>query len=354
MLVDLRVSNFRCIESARLELDEQLNVFTGANGAGKTSFLESIFFLGRGRSFRSSDNRVLIGPGPGRAEISGRVGHASGSSFLGIGLAPGEVDVHIDGAGGKRVADLAACFGVQAIDAGIHDLVGGPPEPRRRLLDWGVFHVEHAYLDQWRQFRRALAQRNAALRDRGSDAVLAVWDERLAAAAEVVDSCRRQYAERLAPEFRSIGRSLLGIEPVLVYARGWNRDLPLTEALERSRDSDRQAGFTRPGPQRADLRCEIDDHAIRWRASKGQQKLLGAALVLAQLRLAARMEGSPATLVVDEPAADLDDERLKAFLIAIRETPAQICMASISTRGLELPAESRVFHVEHGKAKALL
>lgn len=354
MLLDLRVRNFRCIEAAELVLDGGLNVFTGANGAGKTSFLEAIFFLGRGRSFRASDNRVLIGPASPRAEISGRVSGKAGSAYLGVGVAPGELDVHVEGQGGLRAADLASRFGVQAIDADIHALTSGPPEPRRRLLDWGVFHVEHGYLDAWRIFRRALSQRNAALREQAPDTLLAVWEAHLAAAGTVVDEHRRRYVERLETEFRRLGTQLLGVEPGLGYSPGWNLEQSLATALEASRESDRQLGFTRLGPQRADLRCEIDAQSTRWRASKGQQKLLGAALVLAQLRVAAETEGERATLLVDEPAADLDDERLEAFLGAIMSTPAQVCIASISTRGLSLPAGTSMFHVEHGAAKALL
>lgn len=354
MLLDLRVRNFRCIEAAELVLDAHLNVFTGANGAGKTSLLEAIFFLGRGRSFRAADNRVLIGPASLRAEISGRVSGQEGNAYLGVGVSPGELDVHVDGQAGLRVAELAARFGVQAIDADIHALAGGPPEPRRRLLDWGVFHVEHGYLEAWRAFRRALAQRNAALREQAPDAVLAAWESRLATAGMVVDEQRRRYAEQLEPKFRWLGSQLLGIEPSLDYVPGWAKGQELSAALEAGRDTDRQLGFTRLGPQRADLRCEINEQSTRWRASKGQQKLLGAALVLAQLHLAAEAMGGEATLLVDEPAADLDEERLRALLAAIRNTPAQVCIASISTRSLSLPGDARVFHVEHGMPKALL
>ena len=354
MLADLRVRNFRCIESAALDLDASLNVFTGANGAGKTSFLESIFFLGRGRSFRGSDNRILIGRQGTRVEIGGHVIESTGRVYLGVGIAAGGLDIHVAGHAGCGAADLAARFGVQAIDSEISDLAEGPPEPRRRLLDWGVFHVEPGYLNAWRIFRRALAQRNAALREQATDAVLRVWEAELAAAGTVVDDQRRRHAARLASEFQAVGRRLLDAEVSLTYLSGWNQEQTLAATLEANRDSDRLAGFTRAGPQRADLRCEINAEATRWRASKGQQKLLGAALVLAQVGLVAAGENKRIALIVDEPAADLDGVRLAAFLAAIASAPAQVFMACISTAGLPFPDGGKLFHVEHGSAKALL
>ena len=53
---------------------------------------------------------------------------------------------------------------VQAIDPEVHRLVEEGPQERRRYLDWGVFHVEPRFVEQWRRYQRALKQRNAALR----------------------------------------------------------------------------------------------------------------------------------------------------------------------------------------------
>lgn len=300
------------------------------------------------------DNRILVREGETTADIGGRVNSQDASSFLGVRIAAGGLDIHVGGQAGCGPADLAAQFGVQAIDAEISGLGQGPPEFRRRLLDWGVFHVEHQFLTTWRHFRRALAQRNAALRDQATDAVLVAWEAELAAAGEAVDVARRAYLAALLPHFRNIGQPLVGAAVSLDYSSGWAEGRPLAEALESSRESDRLAGFTRVGPQRADLRFEIDAMRSRWRASKGQHKLLGASLVLAQAHLAAEQDDRKVALVVDEPAADLDGERVAAFMRAVEAAPAQVFLACINARELPLAAAGKMFHVERGSAKALL
>lgn len=353
-MLDLQVRAFRCIEAADLALDPRLTVITGRNGAGKTSLLEAAYFLGRGRSFRTADHRVLVQAGASGAQVTGRIRAPGGITPLGVGIGAGGLDIHVGGRPGAAMAELVTALPVQAIHAEIGELVQGPPETRRRLLDWGVFHVEHQFLDAWRRFRRALSQRNAILRDAGPDSLLEAWEGELAAAGETLDGQRRAYFAALLGPAVEIGSALVGHAISIRYQRGWAEGQSLQDALRDGRTGDRSAGYTRQGPQRADLQFEIEDARSRWRASKGQQKLLGAAVVLAQCHLIAARDGPGVLLLVDEPAADLDPERLGALLHMIGRTPAQVILAAITAEGLPLAGSGAMFHVEHGQAKALL
>jgi DNA replication and repair protein RecF len=313
--------------------------------------LEAIFFLGRGRSFRAADNRVLIQRGQEAAEI---VGCLRGPSRLGIRIASGGLEIHMDGRAGASTAELASSFPVEALHADIGSVIQGPPEVRRRLLDWGLFHVEHQFLPRWRDYRRALMQRNAALRTGSPDALLDAWDAKLVEAGAVLDDLRRHHVGRLTTDFRALAEGLLGVEVGLQYRAGWSADHDLATALRDARENDRALGYTRTGPHRADLQVVVADDSARWRTSKGQQKLLGAALVLALCRIGAAAAGHPLALLVDEPAADLDPARLRRLLACLLETPAQVFLAAITVDNLDLPAGKAMFHVEHGTAKALL
>lgn len=265
------------------------------------------------------------------------------------------MELRLAGQPDVTATDLATALPVQAMHAELGGLVPGPPEPRRRLLDWGVFHVKQGYLPGWRQFRRALQQRNAALREPGGGATLLdAWEAELGRLADAVDRERREYLELLRPAFERIGAELLGATVGLRYQRGWPADEPLAAVLRDQRESDRAMGYTRAGPQRADVQFELADERSRWRASKGQQKLLAAAFVLAQAESVAAARGRPVALVVDEPAADLDGTRLAALMRAIGRAPAQVFLAAISADGLALEPGANVFHVEHGRPKALL
>jgi DNA replication and repair protein RecF len=253
-----------------------------------------------------------------------------------------------------RAADLAEAFWVQAADTDVHTLASGSPQLRRSAMDWGVFHVKPLLLDVWRRCRRALQQRNAALQDRVSPAELAAWTHEFVLQAEALDRLRTEYCAALMPLFRTLSGELLGLSADLHYQRGWAADTELAALLAQNLDSDRERGVTSAGPQRADLRLTLDERTARNFSSRGQQKSLGMALILAQARLVFEVTGRIAALVVDEPAADLDREHLARLVGALEVTPAQLFVAAIEPAELPFQGPKHVFHVEHGRVKPLI
>src|SRR5258708_34365114 len=80
--------------------------------------------------------------------------------------------------GGDRVAslaELAAVLPVQIIDPEVHRLIEEGPGRRRRFLDWGVFHVEHSFVEKWQQYQKGLKQRNGALKARRPAGARSAW-----------------------------------------------------------------------------------------------------------------------------------------------------------------------------------
>ena len=90
------------------------------------------------------------------------------------------------------MAALADALPLQVIDPEVHNLVAGGPELRRRFLDWVAFHVEHEHLHVWRRFRRALKQRNAALRRKASPAAIRSWNAEFVELSALLDDSRQR------------------------------------------------------------------------------------------------------------------------------------------------------------------
>ena len=353
-----RAQGFRCLADTELTPDPRLNLITGPNASGKSSLLEGLFYLGRGRSFRGSGNRELIQTGAPGFTLFGEVSPTGeqANHKLGVEIAIGERKVRIDGSNGTG-ADLAQLLPVQAIDPEIHELVHGSPEFRRRFLDWGVFHVKHQFLEVWRSYQKALRQRNAALRQGEADSAVRAWDAELIQHGEQVDLLRTAFLDAYLPLFESIVSDNLSFDSICSYKRGWSPNSGLEQALTESWSRDRAFGSTQVGPHRADLNLQVHERRARHRVSRGQQKMLGAALVIAQTRFVAANTENQLILLVDDPAAELDRENRTRLFEMLKDMPAQMFVTALEAE--DLPEDfgwkhGEMFHVEHGKVSALV
>jgi DNA replication and repair protein RecF len=326
----VQVSDFRCLHSAELEFDPKFTLISGPNASGKTSLLESIYVLGRGRSFRTRRLDNLIRLGANRFVIYGEAG---AERRTGLGIEGSALGMRAK-MGGDRVAslaELAAVLPVQIIDPEVHRLIEEGPSRRRRFLDWGVFHVEHSFVEKWQQYQLVLRQRNAALKARQPAAVVSAWDIDLVRLGASIHEARALYVAQLAPVASDIAKRLLGLQLSMSYRSGWSRDLSLDEALRASWIHDQDAGVTQVGPQRAEITFRLDGAPVKDRISRGQQKLLASSLLMAQLSLFPNDAQIRPTLLLDDPAAELDGERLLGLIGEVTMQSVQLVVTSLST-----------------------
>jgi DNA replication and repair protein RecF len=344
-LASLKVSGLRCLTQAQLAFGPHLNLIHGANGSGKTSILESVFLVGRGRSFRTRHTDQLISRGANCLQLFAQTiepAHRIGFEYR----RDESYTARLDGTDVRSLAELPGAFFVEVIDPEVHRLVEGAPGERRRWLDWGVFHVEHAFLEHWLRFSRALRQRNAALKQ-GVDA--SPWDGEIAAHGEQVALLRGQWFESVRPYLTEAVQRLSGMELEWSYHRGWSAERSLAESLAEGLERDRARGSTLTGPQRADVHLRVGGKAARESLSRGQQKLVAAAMVLALLRRLRELQTTPPTLLLDDPAAELDTQRLASLVQLVAELDCQLIITSLDPDLGIFGQPEQVFHVEHGR-----
>jgi len=353
-LLLLRAQNLRCLDSIELVAEPAQNIIVGANGAGKTSILEAIYFLGRGKSFRPGLSSMLIQTDQEEFTVFGEAGEGLGKNRLGVKLSGAGLEVHFNGQTNVTLAELAAALPVQIIDPEVHQLIQGGPKGRREFVDWGVFHVKHEFLNAWRRYRRALKQRNAALRQGLSRQAVTAWDSELIEFGLEIDVARQEYVDDYLPLLSSISAYLLQKDANCCYLHGWTEGETFHEALSASWDRDIKYSATQVGPHRAELLIQVDGQAARNRLSRGQQKLLSIALVLAQSIFVARTLDRKVTLLVDEPAAELDIDHLRRLIDILGCAELQLFISTLDLDALPLTEPARVFHVERGVLSTLV
>lgn len=347
-LTELRARHLRALESIDLEPDGRANLITGHNGAGKTTLLEAIHLLSRGRSFRGSDLRQLVTHGKAVAAINATVAVGAADRRIGLTISGRSARARLDGADGARRPEIARLLPVLNLDARLMDLVDRGPERRRLLLNWVTFHVEPGFNGAWRQFRRALRQRNASLRQGAGARAIAAWDGEFCRAALEMEALRQVVAERLRPRFAKIAARLTGMPADWDYHPGWPREDSLEEILRAGLDGDRKQGNTRFGPQRADLVLRLESRRARYIASRGQQKLLASALMLASTEELEAEGVSRPVLLVDEPLVELDAGHGQELLKALVERGAQLFVAAVEAAPYRRLMEAQEIRLKEG------
>jgi DNA replication and repair protein RecF len=348
-LGSFRAERFRCLSAIELELHPRANLFIGPNASGKTSLLEAAFFLSRGRSFRTRRRDALIAHGQADFLVVAQASTAGTSVRLGVQATRSHIEWRVAGAPAAGIADLAEQFPAQVIEPEVHKLLEEGPGRRRRFLDWGVFHVEHGFLANWRRYQQALRQRNAALKKEAGDEDLVGWERELAATGEVLSAQRDAYLDRIAAPLVKIGDLLLGEPIALVHHRGWSPEHSLLDALAIDRARDRRYRATQLGPHRSDIVVLVGNQAAKNRVSRGQQKLIAAGLMLAQLEIQEQERPGRSALLLDDPAAELDVENLGRLMTLVRELPVQLWVTSLRPDIASLMGDARLFHVKHGQ-----
>src|SRR6516162_942066 len=351
-LREITLSNLRCIEHAELHLPPGLTLVYGGNGSGKTSLLEGMFVLGRGRSFRTRNSERLISRGQAHMRVTGQVRseHDEGVR-LGVEVTRTGTAARVAGQSAETLAELSQAFAVQVIEPGIHRLVEEGGYRRRRWLDWAVFHVEPHFVDSWLRYTRVLKQRNAALKTQAQ--TVAVWDADLARLGQTITESRQRLLDRLQPYWQAAVTALSGLEVELHYQRGWGQDHTLAEALATSRATDEVRRQTHAGPHRADVAVRLHGRAARDVLSRGQQKLVAVAMTVAQLRLLQHATDMTPTLLLDDPAAELDAERLQRFIDEVASLRCQLVVTSLHSESRLFGTPESTFYMEGGRVEPI-
>lgn len=359
-LTHLDIANFRNLVSVKLEsIANGFNLFFGNNGSGKTSLLEAIHYLSLGRSFRSNIVERVINRSADRFFIFAHLARKT-SDFTPIGIErhqSGEINMRVDGRDIRSIAELAELTPVQLIDSHCHELLESGPSVRRKYLDWGVFHSAPDFLRIWRQFERALKQRNAALREQSSKKELESWTNELAQYAVLLDKLRREYAENLTPHICEMVSQLLDIKNIQIsYYPGWDEVQAYEAILSRAFIRDSYLGYTQFGPHKADFKININHIPAKDILSRGQQKLFVCAMIMARGAML-QMQGNKQTIyLIDDLPSELDILSRTRLIDLLSSQSSQIFVTAVHRDDESLylaKGPLKMFHVEHGFVKEM-
>ncbi len=306
---------FRNLADGIIQTDAPSVFVVGENGQGKTNFLDAIYTLCYGSSFRAcadAESAKLDGSswsvrGIGPDASSCRVSWDSGVKAIREDDKPVHDRKHLV----ERNPAVVFC----------HDdmeFARGEPERRRFFFDQTASLVSAGYIDQLRAYRKVLKTRNLALKEHTLD-LLDVLDIQLATyGVGLVEERARMAGEfdaRFAPRYEKVAR--LGRRVGVSYRPSWKRGEALDDVVSRlgaSRERELAMGTTLSGPHR-DRFAFIDERGdFSGRASTGQLRLLSLTLRIVQAEHYSAASGRSPMLLLDDVLLELDPEKRLRFM----------------------------------------
>lgn len=325
-LTHLNIHGLRNIGCESFTLDARLNLICGPNGTGKTSFLEAIYLLSCGRSFRSRETLPLIRFESESLTLFARTNQNETISFQ--RTRSGETKVRLNQQPCLKSSELAHFLPCQLFYQDMFQIIDAGPAIRRGVLDWGMFHVEHSFHTLWKNHRQVLKQRNALLRQKAPSFQFQPWNKQLVELSTEIDGLRQQYFKEWVVLFQFYLNKLTFASCDLGYYKGWdkkNSGKSLAVILEEQFASDLHRQFTQSGAHQADLYFETQTLRSKQFLSRGQQKMILIALKLAQTSMLAK----PCIYLMDDIAAELDPHHLEKLIRCLAEVNGQFFITSL-------------------------
>ena len=319
ILRELILTNFKNIESARLEFSPKINCFLGDNGMGKSNLLDALYFLSFCKSFTGAQDGMLVRRGESFAMLRGRYARRGLDEEVAAAVQPGHRKSF------KR-SDMS--------------LVGGEPAERRRFIDQIISQRDAPYLDALLRYNHALEQRNKLLKqENGDNTLFDALEAQLEIAANYISRQRKANIARLQEIFTPYYQAIADCpeDARLRYTgNDYSDEGGLAEHLRAMRQRDRLLRFTASGPHRDDIEFSLDGMPVKRSASQGQTKTFTSALRFAQYELLRESLGLNPLLLLDDIFDKLDAGRVERIMrIVATDTFGQIFVTDTNRRHLD-------------------
>lgn len=359
----ISIVNYKNIEAATLSLSPKINCLIGHNGAGKTNFLDAVYYLSFCKSAFNTRDSELITHDRDFFVVEGDYITDNGKrEDIYCGMKRGsKKHFRRNKKEYRRLSQHIGLIPLIFVSPSDSILIEGYSEERRRLMDVVVSQFDREYIDALQKCNKALQQRNALLKQEQEPdlALMELWEEQMAENGETIFKKRNAFIEELIPVFQTVYQKISqGNENVsLKYVSHAQRG-PLLEVIQRDRQKDRAVGYSLHGVHRDDLEMLIDGYPMKTEGSQGQNKTFALALKLAQFRFLRRTASKTTPLLLLDDIFDKLDSRRVGQIVELvgGDEFGQIFITDTNRENLDRILQQtgpdyKIFDVESGTIK---
>lgn len=357
------IENYRNYEKVKLKFDEKLNIIVGDNAQGKTNLLEAVYVSGFGKSFRTNKESDLINFdkdfGSVRIEVLKDNGLLETIEYR--ILSNNKKTFLINGVNITKISELLGTVNIILFYPDDLKLIKDSPQERRKFINRELSHINKIYCLDIIEYNRILIQRNELLKKMSYKPefkdMVEVWDEQLSDKGARLIVKRNQFIHSLDSISRDIhsritdGKEHLSVKYITAVKNRENYDtikFELLDQLKKNSEMDFRRGFTSVGPHRDDLEILINGINIKSFGSQGQQRTAALSLKLSEIEIVKNEVGEYPILLLDDVMSELDINRQKDLIYAIKGVQTIITTTDIKNLLDDYINDSKIIKIENG------
>jgi len=326
---EIDITNFRNYSHTNFQ-PTNFNILYGNNAQGKSNFVEAIYYLGNGISYRTNQSRDLINWNTDYFKIEANCINNKGTFSIKSLLNADEKKIYIDEIKINRMSELFRNISVCIFEPDDLALIKGNPAKRRNFLDREMVTINPLHYDLLRKFNKINYQRNNLLkfikRDKNLIYQLEDWTNIYTKLAYKIVVKRIEFIKKIKPYLEYYLKKItqdkenidiiyeinqIGEELVDYHAYFEKRKCYEQEEIEK--------GNSLFGPHRDDFNVYINGHNVKKYGSQGQQRTVALCLKLAYLEIAKQELGEYPILLLDDVMSELDIERRMILIDTIHD-----------------------------------
>jgi len=315
-----RSFNFRNLEDRLINLNSPSIFLIGENGQGKTNFIEGIYTLCFGASFRTSYDQRMIKEGKELSKIHGVFNQEKElNRDISVRLSrKSKKEIRIDS---KRIHDRKELLEkIPCIVFSPEDLsfIKGPPDRRRWFFNQTLSLFDITFIDLLRDYKRVVKSRNILLKQKNKE-LFDIYNDKLAQLGLTIQAKRELIIGEFNQTFLAIFKKISGLEDNLeiIYKPSWNGMVSKEDVirfLENNLEKDILMRTTTTGPHRDVFSFYLRKKDFTCFASTGQVRLISLILKVAQAEFLYQKSRKKPVLLLDDVLLELDAKKRESFL----------------------------------------
>lgn len=356
---NLCLLNFRNYDSLDISFGD-LNILYGLNGSGKTNIVEAIYTLGLSKSFRISNDKVMIKKGKIKTKIKGNVIKGNDDNLFGVEISNDGKVVTINQEKIDKISDYVSKINIVLFNPNDVRLTEDAPAERRKMLNIEISQIYKEYLVILNNYQKILKQRNFYIKGmyiNGSytSDYLDILTKKLIEYGKLISKYRDSFInkinERISSNYEKIaGSGTLKLRYVSTFK---NKDS--SELLKKYKDNyqkELSVGKTLDGVHHDDILFILDNNNLKEWGSEGQRKNAIISFKLAEIEVIKEIKGYYPILILDDLFSELDKEKINNLLKLLdRNVQTFITTTDLKNVSKKVIKDAKVIKVLDGMLK---